>query len=315
MATHDDLLEGFRFRLRSRGLAASSVRKYEAAASDFLSWLDGRDPVSVRRADVENYLDQWAGHDEETTPAPATVRVRIAALARFYDYLDSRDMLVDEDGRELRNPCDRIERPRSRRKPNDYLSADETQALLAACSTPQERAILDVLRWTGLRISEAVGLTWSDYDGETIRVRESKTDSGLRSVPVLPELRDSLASWRSHLERKGLYDARGPILVTRNRTPLKPQQAWRQVKRVAARAGVRSHDATDATGHNVSDVTCHTLRRTFGTDLLNRGVRIETVSKSLGHSDTRTTTLHYAELQDATARDEILSAYGTAAFS
>jgi integrase len=74
-------------------------------------------------------------------------------------------------------------------------------------------------------------------------------------------------------------------------------------------------DATDATGHNVSTISPHTLRRTFATDLLNRGGRMETVSKLLGHSDKRTTQAHYAELADATARAEMLALYGEVASS
>jgi integrase/recombinase XerD len=306
-----DYLEGFTFRMRRNGLAESTVAKYEAGAADFLDWLDG-EPIKASRADVERYLDQWAARSDAK---PGTVRLRITAISKLYDYLDSQGLLVDEAGRELRNPVDRVERPKSRRKANDHLSAEETRALLAACVTPQEAALVDLLRWSGLRISEACALTWADYGGRALRVRESKTQSGIRSIPVLPELEKGLDSWRAHLESKGLYRHDGPILVSRNGTPMFPQFAWRLLKRVADRAGVRAQGATDATGHNVSTISPHTLRRTFATDLLNRGVRIETVSHALGHADTRTTQAHYAELASETARTEILSAYNVAASS
>jgi integrase/recombinase XerD len=301
------LSEGFAFRLRRQGCAPGTVAKYTHAADHFLAWLDS-DPVSARRQDVEDYLDEWAS---STDAKPSSIRLRIAAIKKLYDYIDSRGLLVDDGGRELRNPVDRIERPKSRRKANDFLSADESAALLAACSTPQESALIDLLRWSGLRIAEACALTWDAYDGEWLRVQASKTDSGLRTIPVLPELAKGLERWREHLKRKGLYDARGPVLVTRNGTPTKAQFAWRVLKRVAERAGVRVQVASDKTGHNVSTISPHTLRRTFATDLLNRGVRIEVVSQALGHRDTRTTTLSYAELQNKTARDEILAAYAS----
>lgn len=307
-----DHLSGYAFRLKRQGLAPRTIVKYEATATDFVSWLDGDDPVGSKRSDIERYLDSWAARVDAS---PASVRVRITALAKFYDYLDSLGVLVDDSGRELRNPCDRIERPKSKRKANDYLSKDESAALLAACTTPQECALLDVLRWSGVRISEACSLTWADYDGRELRVRESKTQSGIRMVPVLSELRDGLSTWRSHLEREKLYRPDGPILVTRNGTSMHAQFAWRLLKRVAARAGVRVQAASDKAGHNVSTISPHTLRRTFATDLLNRKVRIETVSHALGHSDTRTTQVHYAELASETARTEILSAYGQAASS
>jgi integrase/recombinase XerD len=276
------------------------------AVNDYVAWLDG-EPVAARRQDIEDYLDQWAS---KRGAKPSSVRLRIAALKKFYDFLDSRGVLVDQSGRELRNPLDRIERPRSRRKANDFLSAEESAALLAACSTPKECALVDLLRWSGLRIAEACALTWDAYDGEWLRVSTSKTDSGLRAIPVLPELARGLDSWREHVRGEGLYRNDGPVLVTRNGTAMRSQYAWRLLKRVAARAGIRAHEATDATGHNTSEISPHTLRRTFATDLLNRGVRIEVVSRALGHADTRTTQQSYAELQNETARAEILAAYG-----
>jgi site-specific recombinase XerD len=297
--------EGFAFRLRRQGCAPSTVEKYVHAVKDNVAWLDA-DPVAARRQDIEDYLGEWAS---KTNAKPSSVRLRIAALKKYYDFLDSRGVLVDESGRELRNPIDRIERPKSRRRANDFLSTEESAALLAACSTPKECALIDLLRWSGLRISEACALTWDAVDGEWLRVSSSKTDSGLRAIPILPELAHGLDRWREHLKREGLFRSDGPVLVTRNGTAMRPQYAWRLLKRVAARAGVRAHEATDSTGHNVSKISPHTLRRTFATDLLNRGVRIEVVSRALGHADTRTTQQSYAELQNETARAEILAAY------
>ena len=63
-------------------------------------------------------------------------------------------------------------------------------------------------------------------------------------------------------------------------------------------------------GENVSAVTPHTLRRTFGSDLLNRGLRLEVVSRLLGHSSTVVTERAYAQLLGATIRDELLSVLG-----
>jgi integrase/recombinase XerD len=80
------------------------------------------------------------------------------------------------------------------------------------------------------------------------------------------------------------------------------QFAWRVVKRVAERASVR----LDPNGG--SSISPHTLRRTLGSDLLNRGVRLEVVSKLLGHASTTITEQAYAELLDATIAAEVLAA-------
>jgi integrase/recombinase XerD len=302
------LVDAYTARLTRQGLAKGTVAKYAAAARDFLGWW-GRDPSEARRADVERYLDEWAARSEAK---PGSVRVRIAALKKLFDYLDSLGRLVDADGRELRSPVDRVERPRSRKRPNDWLSDEEGSELLGSTLNPQEAIVLALLRWAGLRVGEACALAWRDVDLERgeLRVRRSKTDSGIRTVPVLPELDRDMRTWERRTRERGLWKPDGPVLVTRNGTAMKPQFAWRLVKRVADRAGVRAREAQDRSGWNISELTPHTLRRTFATDLLNRGVRLETVSKALGHSDTRVTQAYYAELLDQTARDEILRAMG-----
>jgi integrase len=106
---------------------------------------------------------------------------------------------------------------------------------------------------------------------------------------------------------------------------MKPTFVWRVVKRVAAEAGVRvipcgcgsasayrhaSGCPRGKAGENRSEVSPHTLRRTFATDLLNRGVRLEVVSKLLGHASVAVTQKAYATLLDSTARRELFRALG-----
>lgn len=92
-----------------------------------------------------------------------------------------------------------------------------------------------------------------------------------------------------------------PLLATRRGTAWKEQFAWRLVKRVAHRAGVR----TSGPGPLASSVTPHTLRRTYASDLINREVALEHVSKMLGHADVRVTQQAYADLEAATAHAAI----------
>jgi integrase/recombinase XerD len=103
------------------------------------------------------------------------VRQHLSALKSFYGYLADRGLL---DGR---NPVERIKAPRIRRRPNDRLRTDKAEALLAACLSEQEKVLIWLLRWTGLRVGEALALTVEDVDLErrVVRVRASKTGAGL----------------------------------------------------------------------------------------------------------------------------------------
>ena len=194
-------------------------------------------------------------------------------------------------------------------------------------SIPQhERFLVLLLRWTGLRVGEAVSLAVSDVDltrrREAIYVRSSKTPAGRRAIPVLPmllpELRDRV---RSISNRTGDFDA--PILITRNGTAMKPTYVWRAVKRASFRAGVRvvrcecGHQnvrapTQDVHGHAGANM-CHEFRRILCAErsaliFLNCGVRLEVVSKFLGHASTSVTERAYAELLYDTARREVLAA-------
>jgi len=303
-------LNRFESHLRAEGAGRSTRRKYRENVAHFIDWLDGRDPVVLRRGEIKGYLEEWqelyeVEHDKPL--AARTVKARISAIKRFYAYLDERDLLVDEEGREIRNPMDGIKAPKIKRKPNDWLQHEEDQALLRAEMNRQERAVIFLLRWSGIRVSEACSLLWEDVDFGTgrIRVRKSKSDAGLRQIPLAPELETELQAWKKHLVGKNLFGPESPVLITRNRTAMATTFVWRLVKRVAHRAGVRPRDGR---GGNVSEVTPHTLRRTFGSYFLNKGLGLEDVSKLLGHSNIQVTQECYAELLDQTVEERFYAA-------
>jgi integrase len=201
--------------------------------------------------------------------------------------------------------------------------------LLELAGTPNETILIWLLRFTGLRVDEARSLKIGDidltYGGEQLRVRESKTPAGRRTVPIAPELTARLEDWFDLLDTNGQYRPDVPLLVTRNGTPMLPTYIWRAVKRAAFKAHVRpvpctcgaprtAYHATScartASGENLSEISPHTLRRTFGSDLINRGMPIEGISKLLGHASVAVTQQHYAELLDATVRADYLRALG-----
>ncbi len=222
------------------------------------------------------------------------------ALRSFYGFCDRFGLLIDGDGNPLRNPALALELPVIPVKPElDWLRQDEDAALLGTPMSDREDIIVFFLRLTGLRLGEALGLLNRDVDlGEgAVGVRESKTAAGYRTVPISPELRPHIQRWCAFTKREGLYHVDGPFLATRNRTPMKPQYCELVVARVALRAGLARR------------ITPHTLRRTFGSDLVNRGVRLEVVSRLLGHASTAITEKAYARLEDATIRAEMLAAF------
>ena len=256
------------------------------------------------------------------------MRGTIGALRVFFAYLDQADLLVGSDGAPRRNPVRTIDAPPCPQRPNDFLRPHEDRALLNADCPHHHRIIVWLLRYTGVRVAEAQALTVADLDltadSEALTVRASKTPAGTRTTPLLPQLVPLLHEHLAHIRRHTHGTPDTPFLVTRRGTPVTTNYMWRVVKRVAYQAGVRPVACTCSTtrqdrhapgcprtssGENRSHVSPHTLRRTFGSDLINRGLRLETVSKLLGHANTTITERAYAQLLAPTIRRELFEAF------
>ncbi len=325
------LLQGFDGYLRRRGRASSTTRQYAYSLRSFADWLGARAVGDLTAADLELFLSHWEAKFQERhghLPRPATMRGTIGALRVFFAYLEQAERLIGADGSPRRNPMRTIDAPSCPQRPNDFLRPHEDRALLRAECPHHHRIVVWLLRYTGVRVGEAQALTVADLDltpeGEALTVRGSKTAAATRTIPLLPQL---LPLVHEHLEFLGQRVAvmpETPLLATSHGTPMTTNYLWRVVKRVAYEAGVRPILCTCETirqdrhaircprtssGENRSSVSPHTLRRTFGSDLINRGLRLEAVSKLLGHSSTTITERAYAQLLAPTIRKELLEAF------
>lgn len=297
------LVEGFFASLKRRNKAPKTIKRWRPELARFVAWAGTRQLSEIKAADLDgDFLVVWEAAFKERTgrePSPNSLRAVIQALRSFYAWLERFDRLIDADGHPFRNPALALETPVIRPAAEiDWLHKEEDEKLLNAYLNAQERILVFLLRFTGLRLDEAVSLTNRDIDLEaaSIRVRQSKSPAGYRTVPVVPELIPELEAWIERAKREGLWEPDGPFLVTRNHTAMKPQYVGAALARAGRKAGL------------ARKLTPHQLRRTFGSHLLNQGVRIEIVSKLLGHASTTITEKAYARLEDKTVREELLRA-------
>lgn len=324
------LLASFDSQLRRRGRADSTRRQYLYSLRRFSDWLGQRGVGDLTPADLELFLTAWEASFQARRghlPRPATMRGMIGALRVFFGYLEQSELFIDSDGVLRRNPVRTIETPPCPQRPNDFLRPYEDRALLNADCPHHHRIVVWLLRYTGIRVGEAQALRVGDVDLtpdlETVTVRSGKTAAATRTIPVLPQLLPLIHEHLEHVGRSIRMRPQTPLLPTRYGTPLSSNYIWRVVKRVACEAGVRPiacacgtkrqdrHDRgcpRTISGENRSSVSPHTLRRTFGSDLINRGLRLEAVSKLLGHSSTTITERAYAQLLEPTIRRELLEA-------
>lgn len=258
-----------------RGLAEATLSAYRSDLSRFSRWLSGRGRglEEVRRLDVLDFLGEHAHWP------PRTVARRLSALRRFYQHLE-------REGRIRNNPCDRVDAPRLGRPLPGVLSEQEVERLLAApdletASGVRDRAMLEVLYATGLRVSELVGLRSEQVNLIQGVLRVVGKGGKERLVP----LGEPAVEWLERYFRKGRADILGerrtPALFPTSRGRAMTRQAfWHLVKRYAARAGISQ------------DISPHTLRHAFATHLLDHGADLRVVQMLLGHRDISTTQIY-----------------------
>ena len=318
-STAREAVDAFLGHLKRKGRSAKTLQKYRPYLEAFAEWAGDRSPASLTTADLDfGFLGVWGEQFERRngrSPSPQSLRGVVGAISGLYRFLVNYGFLVDKDRHPVSNPALALEPPSIRQKPNDFLRAAEDEELLDTPMKSHEEILVWFLRWTGLRLGEALSLRMSDVDlvESVVYVRASKTDSGVRAVPIPPELRLRIASWIEHVRAAGVYRPNGHFLCTtrggawRDRSsgvvyrsapgqPMKPQQVEAVIRRVGERAGVEGR------------LTPHRLRRTYGSHLLNNGMRLESVSRLLGHSNTAITEKAYAQLLPETIRAELLAA-------
>jgi integrase/recombinase XerD len=298
--TVQEAVEAFFGHLRYRKKTPGTIKQWRPPLRDFVHWAGTRSPASIQTHEIEGFIADWMAAFEKRNdrePSDHSIKNLIVALRSLYKYLNDYGHLLDE-GRPVRNPMLPVLPPTPAPKVNDWLrKADDEHLLAGWFKTDDERILVWFLRWTGLRLGEALSLAISDVDLNegVVYVRHSKTARGQRAVPITAELRPRIKQWLSVLEARGLHTRNGPFFPSRHGNPWTQQYAQKIVRRTGDRVGI-------------DRLTPHRLRRTFGSYLLNEGVRLEVVSKLLGHQSTEVTEQAYAELLDQTVRREMLLA-------
>ena len=275
-----------------RGLSANTLTAYGTDLRALSAWLaqHERNLLQARREDLQRYVaDRIAGGARWRS-----VRRALSTVKRFYRF-------QVRSGRLAEDPSARIDTPRLGRPLPDTLSEREVEALLAAPDTStdrglRDRAMLELLYASGLRVSELVGLSAGALNRTHGVLRLRGKGGKERLVPVGEEALDWIRRYMdrarpSLLARRELADA---LFVTQRGAGMTRQAFWYIVKRYAKQVGIER------------PLSPHTLRHAFATHLLNHGADLRAVQMLLGHSDLSTTQIYThvarARLQEVHAR-------------
>jgi integrase/recombinase XerD len=261
-----------------RGLTHNTVEAYVSDLRQYLTYLQAagiEEPASASRDDVDGFL----GSLRKLGGTPETVARKLSMLRNFHRYLLS-------EGRASRDPTELIPTPRKWRKLPEVLSVPEVERVLAEpdLGTPKgmrDRAILETLYATGLRVSELTGLTLSAVDLRQGFVRCLGKGMKERVVPLgshaVRWVERYLEEARPEIARAGSPDL---LFLNMRGRPLSRKGCWKLVMGYVEQAGIEKR------------VSPHTFRHSFATHLLEGGADLRIVQELLGHSDISTTQIY-----------------------
>ena len=269
--------------LKVRRFSPATITSRQASLAVFFGWLAGSGIADVREVSRQTVRDYQLWLQGRGYAVP-TVQVHLQALRRFFEHLETTDVI-------LVNPCAGIMLPKlASRLPKVVLTQGEARALLDAPDTQtkigiRDKAVLEMFYSTGIRLAEMARLTIHDADYKNGFVRVTKGKGGKdRVVPLgrkaCDYVREYLQKVRSEWS-KANRDERALWLSSKQpHGPLKSQAIEVMVKQYGREAGIKKN------------VTPHVWRHTCATHLVTDGANIAYVQRLLGHRSLRTTQIY-----------------------
>jgi len=261
-----------------KGLSANTVAAYQRDLAKFKVFAQKRELTleGVNRDDLVEFL---AGMYREKLES-RTVARHLVTLRNFFRFAQVQELITTD-------PSLNLESPKIRRSLPGYLRLEEVERLLAQPDVTKalglrDRAMLEVLYSTGLRVSELIGLRVTDLDAKVGCIRCIGKGDKERIVPAgrkaLGIVEKYLQNARPKLLGKGVSSP--ALFVNRRGKSLSRVGVWKILSGYGRRAGLRLA------------LTPHMLRHSFATHLLERGADLRSVQLMLGHADISTTQIY-----------------------
>ena len=286
-----------------RGLSPHTVRNYQQVLGEFQKKRKGS-WGEVGEAECRAYLHGLAGVGRH---GPASVRLRFSALRTFFQWMQSRGERADNPAAGLRLPRPRKSLPRflSEEQMTNLLSApcrllEKKPCKVAGRKEPawsrwRDAALLELLYGTGLRLGEALSLSWRSFHEEGKRTLKVRGKGGKERLVVLGEaVREGMAKYLEKLPAGWRREAGPAFLGPRG-------------ERLCARVFQRNLKEYLAEAELDPSLTPHKLRHSFATHLLARGADLRAVQELLGHARLTST-----EIYTKVTTERLRGAYGKA---
>jgi len=279
----DSLLHDFIVHLSvERGLAENTIKSYTFDLRSFIGFLSERDIADVSLVDNDLIREHFSAMEKRGASA-RTVARHYVSIKRFFKYLAGIGSIAI-------NPCVKVESPKIWKKLPHFLNLDEVEELLSSPNIDKplglrDRAMLEILYATGLRVSELISLSVEQVNLDVGYVICTGKGSRERIVPI-GQKTVSLVTRYIETIRTSLLKGKESQLLFINRLggQMSRQGFWKIIKKYAE-------------GVYLKNVTPHVIRHSFATHLLERGADLRSIQMMLGHSDISTTAV-YTHIRD-----------------
>ena len=238
--------------------------------------------ISLKKEDIKDFLD-----NVEATPR--TKAHYLTVFNSFYKYLVFMDKIKN-------NPCDGIKAPKLEKKLPTYLTNEEIAKLFNIRLTKpvdyRNKAILEVMYATGARISEVINLELNQIDFEECIIRVVGKGKKERIIPLddvaIEALDNYINNYRPFLIKNETCNY---VFLNKNGEKISRQMIFKILKNLANKAGI------------TKEISPHTLRHSFASNLLNNGADLRVIQELLGHENLETTEI-YSHLQNKKIKDD-----------
>ena len=273
----DKILQDFSLYLtRERNASANTLSSYCRDLGQFLTWA-GHNALSPEQADGED-ITRYVEHLTSAGKSAATVTRSLASLKCYYSYLMSL-------GRIPSNPAKGVETAKVERKLPQILTSREVDRFLEQPDVKdrkgcRDKAMLELLYATGIRVSELISLT-AEQLNLSVGFLRCESKRGERIIPIYPAAVRALCTYIERVRPQLLQDpAEATLFVNMNGEPMSRQGFWKIIKYYQDKAGIDK------------EITPHTLRHSFAAHLLENGADLRSIQEMLGHADISSTQIY-----------------------
>jgi integrase/recombinase XerD len=269
----DHLIDSFLDSLYiEKGLSNNTVSSYKNDIKSFFLWLDENsfNPLNINASNANNYVSKLFGDGLKSS----SVNRKISAIKSFYIFLQKKKII-------MKSPIADIVMPKQEKYLPVSMSEEEVERLLNSPDLNiqierRDKAMIEVLYATGIRISELTNLKLTDLDINRSVLKVFGKGSKERLVPFGEKAAESLNLYLT--DRKDLKSKE--IFLSNRGTKISRSAFWQRIKIYTKRENLKI------------SISPHTLRHAFATHLLNRGADLRSVQILLGHSDLSTTQIY-----------------------